>query len=283
MADQTITFKPSDIQPASPWNPGPNDIIAEIQTSDRGRHLIHGDDLAEAQRRDPNIRVLGEPQAYRDYAKRTLVSPNVTFSTLDIDKEATQKNQAQPASAAAKPGAYQQSKEQAQAHIVHNVNEDAANPFSDTTTSVIGSTGALMKRPDETDSQIMARALQAGRNVTQAQIDNETASNKRLAAPTAGIALAAGPAILGAESAAGAAFDYAAEKLGMSDVMGLKEWVQQMGMKMPTVMDKATGAAKVAVKWMWDHPLQTYVMSQIAKGLGVPLGKLLHLASSSGE
>lgn len=139
-----------------------------------------------------------------------------------------------------------------------------------------------MKREDETDPQFMARAREAGRSVTQAQIDAENPSNKRLAAPTAAIATAAGPAMLGAESAAGAAWNYAAEKLGLTvgEDLGLKEWVQQMGLKMPTVFDTATGAAKVAVKWMWDHPLQTYVMSQIAKELGVPLGKLLHLASS---
>ena len=281
MADQ-ITFKPSDIQPAvsTPWNPGPNDTVAEIQTSDGGHHLIHSDDLAEAQRRDPKITVLGQPQAYRDYAKLP-VSPNVTFSTLDIDKVATQKNQAQAASAAEKRGAYQQSKEQAQAHIVHNVNEEAANPFSDATTSVLGSTGALMKREDETDLQFMARAREAGRNVSQTQIDAETASTKRLAAPTAGIAAAAGPAMLSLESAAGSVFDYAAEKLGLSagEDMGLREWVEQMGQKMPTVLDKATGAAKTAIQWIWENPLRAYVISQIARELGVPLGKLLHLAS----
>ena len=221
MADQ-ITFKPSDIQPAAstPWNPGPNDMVAEIRTPDGNRHLIHGDDLAEAQRRDQNIKVVGQPQTYRDYANRTLpAAPNVTFSTLDIDKEATQKNEAQAASAAAQPGAYQQTKQgtgKLSTAPIRNVNDEAANPFSDTTTSVLGGTGALMKREDETDPQFMARAREAGRNVTAAQIDAETASNKRLAAPTAGIALAAGPAMLGAESAAGAAWDYAAEKLGLS-------------------------------------------------------------------
>lgn len=55
------------------WVPQDNDSVAEIQTSDGQPFLIHGEDLAEAQRRDKNLKVLSQPQAYRDYARgRTL-------------------------------------------------------------------------------------------------------------------------------------------------------------------------------------------------------------------
>lgn len=51
------------------WSPNPDDSVAEIQTPDGNRHIIHADDLAEAQRRDPNIKVVSQPQVYRDYAR----------------------------------------------------------------------------------------------------------------------------------------------------------------------------------------------------------------------
>lgn len=58
---------------ARQWSPNPDDSVAEIRTSDGNRHLIHGEDLAEAQRRDKNLQVLSQPQPYRDYARgRTL-------------------------------------------------------------------------------------------------------------------------------------------------------------------------------------------------------------------
>lgn len=44
-------------------------MVAEIQTPDGGMHLIHGDDLAEAQKRDPKIKVLSQPQTYHEYAR----------------------------------------------------------------------------------------------------------------------------------------------------------------------------------------------------------------------
>jgi hypothetical protein len=99
---------------------------------------------------------------------------------------------------AAQPGAYQQTK----GGKIRNVNEDAAHPFSDTTTSVLGGTGAMMQRPDETFQQFMARAIEAGKHVTQPQIDAENARNKKLALPTLGVAAAAGPAMLLGEGAA---------------------------------------------------------------------------------
>ena len=252
---------------AQGWKPQEGDPVHHIQIGDT-HYRIHSDDLPEAQRRVPELIVHGQ----------------VTSGDPMLDAVTARKNakDASVPTAAAQPGAYQQSPEQAKAKIIHNVNEDAANPFSDTTTSVIGSTGAIMKRPDETDSQFMARAIQGGRNVTPAQIDAETASNKKLAAPTAGIALAAGPAMLGAESGVGAAWDYAAEKLGLSvsEELGLKEWVQQMGLKVPTLLDKTAGAAKVALRWMSANPIKTYFIYKTARELGLPLGKLLHLASS---
>ena len=249
------------------WTPQESDPTHHIQIGDT-HYRIHSDDLPEAQRRVPELIVHGQ----------------ITSGDPMLDAVTARKNakDASVPTAAAQPGAYQQTKEQAQAHVVHNVNEDAAKPFSDATTSLIGSTGALMKRPDETDSQFMARAIQAGRNVTQSQIDAENLSNKRLAAPTLGAAAAAGPAMLSLEAAAGSVFDFAAEKLGMSaaEDMGLKEWVEQMGQKMPTVLDKATGAAKVALRWMSANPIKTYLIYKTARELGLPLGKLLHLASS---
>ena len=250
-----------------PWKPQQSDPTHHIQIGDN-HYLIHSDDLSEAQRRVPDL----------------IVHTQVTSGDPMLDAFVATKKaiEAGVPDAAAQPGAYQQSKEQAQAHIVHNVNEDAAHPFADATTSVIGSTGAMMKREDETDPQFMARAREAGRNVTQSQIDAENASNKRLAAPTAAIATAAGPAMLSLEAAAGSVFDYAAEKLGMSaaEDMGLREWVEQMGQKMPTVLDKATGAAKTALRWMNANPIKTYLIYKTARELGLPLGKLLHLASS---
>lgn len=249
------------------WKPQQSDPTHHIQIGD-DQYLIHSDDLPEAQRRVPGLVVHGQ---------MTSDDP-----MLDAVVRRQKAREAQVQTAAAKPGAYQQTKEQAQAHIVHNVYEDAANPFSDRTASVIGSTGALMKRPDETDLQFMARARQAGRSVTQAQIDAENASNRRLAAPTAGISVAAGPVMLSLESAAGSVFDYAAEKIGMSaaEDMGLREWVEQMGQRMPTVLDKAAGAAKTALQWMKANPIKTYFIYKTARELGLPLGRLLHLASS---
>ena len=250
---------------ATKWSPQEGDPIHHIQIGEDHYH-IHSDDLQEAQRRIPDLTVHGQ----------------ITSDPM-LDAVAARKNakEAQVPTAAAKPGAYQQTKGGA----IRNVNEDAANPFSDTTTSVIGKTGALMKRPDETDSQFMARAIQAGRNVTQGQTKAEAASDKKLAVPTLGIAAAAGPIMLSLESAAGSVFDYAAEKLGLSaaEDMGLQEWVEQMGQKMPTVLDKATGAAKIAIQWMGKNPVKTYFIYKTAKELGLPLGKVLHLASSAEE
>src|SRR5258708_1894217 len=97
----------------------------------------------------------------------------------------------------AQPGAYQQTKGGA----VHNVNEDAHvfdswtadNSKKEGVVSAAGKTmsgqGYLMQREDESYPQFMARAIEAGKHVTQEQIDAETSHNIK-AAPAA---LAAGP------------------------------------------------------------------------------------------
>jgi hypothetical protein len=85
---------------------------------------------------------------------------------------------------------------------IRNANDEAAKPFSDSTTSVIPSvggtqaTGALMKRQDETDSQFMHRAIEAGKHVTPEQIEQEQRANNARVLPTVGAAVAAGPAML---------------------------------------------------------------------------------------
>src|SRR5437867_1048730 len=50
------------------WVPSPGDPVAHVQTGD-GTHLhVHGDDLAELQKRDPNAKVIAPPSPYQpDY------------------------------------------------------------------------------------------------------------------------------------------------------------------------------------------------------------------------
>jgi hypothetical protein len=54
--------------PKIEWVPAHGDPVAHVQTSD-GTHLhVHGDDLAELQKRDPNAKVIAPPSPYQpDY------------------------------------------------------------------------------------------------------------------------------------------------------------------------------------------------------------------------
>lgn len=98
---------------------------------------------------------------------------------------------------AAQEGAYQQAK----GGPIRNVNTDG---FTDTTTSMLGKTGAIMKRPEESDSQLLARTKNAASQVTPQQIGNEQSEAGRLAGPTAGAAYLGG-ATAGMAPEAGAA------------------------------------------------------------------------------
>ena len=95
---------------------------------------------------------------------------------------------------ASTPGAYQQSK----GGPIYSANSDQ---FTDSKTSTLGdllgtkSTGALMKRSGESDSQFLARAVAAGKQVTPEQVETETRSNAARTVPTA-IAAFGAPAAL---------------------------------------------------------------------------------------
>ena len=174
----------SAAKPAAPkeWVPTHGDPVAHVQTSDGSEFHIHGDDLAEARKRDPNLKVIAGPSPHKpDYdalAKQAGATPAVST-----------------------PGAYQQFK----GGPIQNANADAANPFSDSTTSVLGDvlgtkpTGAMMKREGESDSQFMARAIDAGKHVTPEQIEQEERGNNARAVPTLVGAALSGPAMLTAE------------------------------------------------------------------------------------
>ena len=51
-------------QPAkkAQWEPGLDDPVLHIQTSDGKRWHLHADDLDKAKQRDPGLKVLGNPQ-----------------------------------------------------------------------------------------------------------------------------------------------------------------------------------------------------------------------------
>lgn len=171
-----------------PWKPQQRDPTHHIQIGDN-HYLIHSDDLSEAQRRVPDL----------------IVHTQVTSGDPMLDAFVATKKaiEAGVPDAAAQPGAYQQTKEQAQAHIVHNVNADN-QILHDENGNWTGQ--YLMKRDDETHSQFLARAIEAGRHVTPQMIQQEHQKNKRNAPLALGVAAAAGPAILGAETLAAAPF-----------------------------------------------------------------------------
>ena len=56
--DQPAVSKPDNQQ----WTPNPNDPVTHVQTSDGKEWHIHGDDLAELQKRDPGLKVIRQVQ-----------------------------------------------------------------------------------------------------------------------------------------------------------------------------------------------------------------------------
>ena len=56
--DQPAASKPDNQQ----WIPNPNDPVTHVQTSDGKEWHIHGDDLAELQKRDPRLKVIRQVQ-----------------------------------------------------------------------------------------------------------------------------------------------------------------------------------------------------------------------------
>lgn len=59
---------PAKPAPKKGWVPQAGDSVAHIQTSDGQPWHIHEDDLSEAQRRDPNLKVIAPPAPYQpDY------------------------------------------------------------------------------------------------------------------------------------------------------------------------------------------------------------------------
>jgi hypothetical protein len=176
----TVAKQPS--APKSEWVPKHGDPVAHVQTSDGQEYHVHGDDLAELQKRDPNLKVIAPPSPHKP----------------DYDALAKQAG-ANPA--ASTPGAYQQFK----GGPIQNANEEAANPFSESTTSPLGNvlgtkpTGAMTKREGESDSQFMARAIEAGKRVTSEQIEEEKRGNNARTVPTLVGAALSGPAMLTAE------------------------------------------------------------------------------------
>jgi hypothetical protein len=172
------TAKPSSKE----WTPSHGDPVAHVQMSDGKQYHVHGDDLAELQIRDSNLKVISGPSPHRpDYdalAKQAGATPAVST-----------------------PGAYQQFK----GGPIQNANDEAANPFSESTTSSVGNvlntkpTGAMMKREGESDSQFMARAVEAGKHVTPDQIEKEVRGNNARTIPTLVGAALSGPAMLTTE------------------------------------------------------------------------------------
>jgi len=64
----------------------------------------------------------------------------------------------------------------------------------------------LSKREGESDSQFLARAIEAGKHVTPQMLEQENAHNKRMAPLALAAASAAGPAMLAGEAGAAAPF-----------------------------------------------------------------------------
>jgi hypothetical protein len=169
------------------------------------------------------------------------------------------KAQVLPGKEATQPGAYQQSP----GGPIENANADAAHPFSDSTTSVLGDvlgtkpTGAMMKRDTESDSQFMARVKEAAKTVTPEQIEQESRGNAARTLPTLAAAATAGPAMLAGEA-------------------GLAEGV-------PAAAKVGVEAAKATTKWIAANPIKAYLLIQSAHELGIGPEKLLKLFHLVGE
>jgi hypothetical protein len=169
-----------------------------------------------------------------------------------------------PTSPAAKPGDYQQSP----GGPIQNANTDAnfASPTSgDTTASIIQppqtATPSLMQRPGEDYSEFMARAVEAGKHVTQKQIEEETRNNVKGILPTLVSSALAGPAMLGTE-------------VGLTEAGGVAATGGQAALK----------AAPHVVKFAVDHPVATAFAYHLAREMGIPLPKILDMLTKvSGE
>lgn len=187
----------------------------------------------------------------------------VTFNPGDINSDATDQNKTAAASPAAQPGAYQTQK----GGPIHNTNEDA-HVFDSWTkenadkTGALGAAGKVMKgegylmqRPDESYQQFMARAIEAGKHVTQEQMDAETSISKKGAPVALGVAAAAGPTMLALEG-------------------GAAEALTQIG--------SVPGLLKGAWDWAVANPVKAYIAYQVIKDL-VPknAAKVLHLISKT--
>lgn len=190
--------------------------------------------------------------------------------------------------AAATPGAYQQTP----GGMIRNSGDDLKHPFTESITSVLpqslgGQTGALTQRDDESYQQFMARAIEAGKHVTSGQVEQEAAQNKKGVVPTLVAAGAMGAGGAAAISYGAAAFDTALGALGLGEKaaadMGLREWVSQMGMKMPSALENLGGAAKAAARWISANPVKSYFLYRTVGEGAHGVGKLFHLLASGAE
>ena len=255
---------------ASPaWNPNPDDPVVHIKASTGHEFHIHGDDIAEARKRDPGLKIVSQDpmlSAFQSMAQQGSDSqPNQptpsagqTSSSgsgdpmLDAFKALKDNPDDDPAK---RPGAYQQTKGGA----IRNAIDEAANPFTESTTSVLGNvlgtkpTGALMKRDDESDSQFMARAREAAKHVTPEQIEQETRANNARVLPTMGAATAAGPAMLAGET-------------GLAELPGAAKGAASMLGKLAAEYPVAAKIAGAYGSWLAVH---------LAHKLGIPLPKIL--------
>lgn len=69
--------------------------------------------------------------------------------------------------------------------------------------------------------------------------------------------------------------------MGAAEDMGLKEWVEQMGQKMPTTLDKAKEGLTLLKAAGEAHPLVKYAIIQGLTMLGV--GKLAEMLGWIGK
>lgn len=290
------------VDPNLKWIPNANDPLVHIQTSD-GQHLhVHADDVQEAQKRDPklvvhgsvngqtNSQTIGQAKANDPYAKYggslASASPASTSSTAASASPARQdpyakyggslafQQQGTP-NLAAKPGAYQQragapiQNANADNQILHDEKGNWTGQY-------------LMKRDDETDSQFIARAIEAGKHVTPQMLQQEHEHNKKNAPLTLATAAVAGPAMLGAEALGAAPF--VASSTPALAVTGEATGEMIVG---PSLARQAlTKAAQLAAA----HPKAAkalglgavWVAAKVADQLGVPLPKVLKLLVEGG-
>jgi hypothetical protein len=191
---------------------------------------------------------------------------SITFSPQDM-KPAIQPPTATSSSA---PGAYQQSP----GGPIHNANDDAAHPFTDSVTSILapgftgGQTGALMKRDDESDPQFFARAIEAGKHVNLDQLEAEHSANKKAAPYTLAAAGASGVAQVGSALPLTAAAETAGAGLSMARAGGI-------------IGAHLSGKA---LDWVAANPVKAYVFYQTVGTAGAAaVKKVLQVFNIMGE